>query len=154
MYRTLLSSLAIVGLVFGIAIADDAEEAVKKDRKKIEGTWRAVSVEIGGTKMAEDEARKITVVNRADGSWTLFSEHKEVGKGTSTIDPSKKPKTIDLEITSDGTPKTHLGIYELGDKSRKLCFAPPDKPRPTEFASASGSEVILVTFERVEEKKP
>jgi uncharacterized protein (TIGR03067 family) len=153
MHRIFLS-LATVGLIFGLALADDADDAVKKDRKKIEGTWRATSVEIGGMKMSEDDAKKITVVNRADGSWTLLSEDKEVGKGTSTIDPSKKPKTIDLEMTSDGTTNTHLGIYELGDKTRKLCFAPPGKPRPTEFTSGSGSEVILVTFERVEEKKP
>ena len=149
MHRILLS-LTIVGLVFGTAVADDAEEAIKKDRKKIEGTWRVTSLEIGGKKSAEDDAKKITVENRADGSWTLCSEGQEVGKGTSTIDPAKKPKTIDLEITSDGTTETHLGIYELGDKTRKLCFAPPGKPRPTEFASASGSDAIYVTFERVE----
>ena len=42
-----------------------------------------------------------------------------------------------------------VGIYELGEKSRKLCFALPGKDRPTEFSSAPGSEHILVTFERV-----
>ncbi|HVK07253.1 MAG TPA: hypothetical protein VM597_00610 [Gemmataceae bacterium] len=34
------------------------------------------------------------------------------------------------------------------DKTRKMCFAPPGKDRPTGFRSASGSEHVLVTFER------
>jgi uncharacterized protein (TIGR03067 family) len=89
------------------------------------------------------------VVNGSDGTWSLRSEGNEVGKGTSTIDPTKKTKTIDLKLTEgDGKGEVHLGIYELGEKTRKLCFAPPGKDRPTEFTSKSGSEHILVTFER------
>jgi uncharacterized protein (TIGR03067 family) len=59
-----------------------------------------------------------------------------VAKGTSKIDPSKKPKTIDLTAAEgDSAGKTALGIYELEKDSRKVCIAKPGDERPTEFAS-------------------
>jgi uncharacterized protein (TIGR03067 family) len=136
------------------AFADEAQdEAIKKDRKLIEGTWRVVALEIDGNKSMDEDARKLTVVNGADGTWSLRSEGNEINKGTSTIDPTKKPKTIDFTSTEgDGKGHQYPGIYELGEKTRKLCFAPPGKARPTEFASTPGSERILVTFEREKTK--
>jgi uncharacterized protein (TIGR03067 family) len=89
------------------------------------------------------------VVNGDDGTWSLRSEGNEVAKGTSTIDPTKNPKTIDLlAIGGEGNGERYLGIYELGEKTRKLCFAPAGKNRPTEFLSTAANEHILVTFER------
>lgn len=136
--------------ITAIATADDAkDEAIKKDRKQIEGTWRVVALEVNGNKAMEEDAKKLTVVNGADGTWSLRSEDGEISKGTSTFDPEKKPKTIDFTPTEGaGKGNQYLGIYEIGEKTRKLCFAPPGRERPTEFSSAPGSEHILVTFER------
>ena len=130
--------------------ADDVkDQAIKKDRKRYEGTWRAVSLEVNGNKASEKDTRQITVVNRADGSWTVLVNDKEISKGTSKIDPTKKPKTIDLTTTEgQGKGNVNLGIYELGKNTRKLCLAQSGKDRPTEFASMAGSEQILITFER------
>jgi uncharacterized protein (TIGR03067 family) len=151
MRRSYIGILFVGALLamIGTAVADDAlEEAIKKDRQQIEGTWRIVSLEVNGNKAPDEEARKLTVVNGADGTWRLRKEDQEIGKGTSTFDPTKKPKTIDLFSDDDGNAK-YLGIYELGEKTRKLCFAPAGKERPTEFSSTSGNEHILVMFERV-----
>jgi uncharacterized protein (TIGR03067 family) len=141
---------ALLVAITAIASADDAkDEAIKKDRKLIEGTWRIVALEVNGNKSSDEDAKKLTVVNGPNGTWTIFSEGKEVAKGTNTFDPTKKPKSIDFTITEGGGKgNVHLGIYELGEKGRKLCFAPPGKDRPTEFSSTPGSEHILVTFER------
>ena len=145
----LLAGILITALST-IASADDGkDEVIKKDRKLIEGTWRVVALEVNGNKGTEEDARKITVVNGSDGTWSLRHEGNEIGKGTTTIDPTKKPKTIDITpIAGGGKDELYLGIYELGEKTRKLCFAPPGKERPTAFVSTSGSEHILVTFER------
>jgi uncharacterized protein (TIGR03067 family) len=146
--------LLVIGLLLAstatLATVDDAkDEAIKKDRKQIAGTWRIVALEVNGNKAMEVDARKLTVVNGSDGTWSLYSEGKEVSKGTSTIDPTQKPKTIDFTPTEGGGKgDLYLGIYELGKDTRKLCFAPPGKDRPTEFTSTPGSEHILVTFER------
>jgi uncharacterized protein (TIGR03067 family) len=133
-----------------IASGDDGKnEVIKKDRKLIEGTWRVVALEVNGNKSMEEDVKKLTVVNGSDGTWSLRAEGKEISKGTSTIDPTKKPGTIDFTPTEgEEKGKLHLGIYEIGEKSRRLCFAPPGRERPTEFSSTSGSQRILVTFER------
>jgi uncharacterized protein (TIGR03067 family) len=152
--KTTFSGFWVVAALFvamtAIARADDAkDEALKKDRKLIEGTWRIVTLEINGNKVMDGDAHKLSVLNGADGTWSLLSEGKEVAKGTNAFDPTKKPKTIDFTITEGGGKgNMHLGIYELGEKTRKLCFAQPGKDRPTEFTSTPGSEHILVTFER------
>jgi uncharacterized protein (TIGR03067 family) len=144
----LLTSLAT------IATADDAQhKAIEKDRKLIEGTWRIAVLQVNGEEAKQEDAKKLKVVNGSDGTWSLRSEGNEIGKGTSTIDPTKKPKTIDFTATeATGVTNQYLGIYELGKESRRLCFAQPGKERPTEFASPPGSEIILVTFEREKTK--
>lgn len=152
--KTTFCGFWIVGMLLtaiaGIASADDAkDEAIKKDRKMIEGTWRIVALEVNGNKSSDEDAKKLSVVNGSDGTWSLLSEGKEVARGTNSFDPTKKPKTIDFTITEGGGKgNVHLGIYELGAKSRKLCFAPAGKDRPTEFSSTPSNEHILVTFER------
>ena len=146
----------IIGLLLAvaasIAVADDAkEEAVKKDRQRIAGSWRVVELVVDGKPADEADARKLTVVNGSDGTWSLRSEGNEISRGTSTFDPTQKPKHIDFTPTiGDVKDKLHLGIYELGDDVRKLCFAPAGEDRPTEFSSESGSGNILVRFERVQ----
>lgn len=129
--------------------ADTKDEETKKDRKRIEGTWKVVTLEIGGKKSSDEDVRKLTVVNSIDGSWSLRSEGKEISKGITVIDPIKQPRTIDFTPTEGGGKgNLHLGIYELNEKTRRLCFTPPGQSRPTEFVSQPGTEQILVTFER------
>jgi len=154
MRHSFIGLLVMGVLLTAIASADDAtDEAIKKDRKQIEGTWRVVALEVNGNKAKEEDAKKLTVINGSDGTWSLHDEEKEISKGTSSIDPTKKPKTIDFTPTEGaGTGNQYLGIYELGQKTRKMCFAPPGKGRPTEFSSMPGSEHILVTFEREKAK--
>jgi len=150
----MIRSIIVVGALLmatgTIAFGEDAEdEAIEKDRKQIHGTWRAVDLRINGNKANDEDTKKFLVVNGSDGTWSLLSEGKEISKGTSTINPTKKPKTIDFTPTEGaGKGSQYLGIYELGKKSRKLCFAPPGKGRPTEFSSKPDSESVLVAFER------
>ena len=138
-----------VAMVALVAAADSTkDEAIKKDGARYEGTWRVVSLEVNGNKTPEEDAKKITVINHAD-TWIVMAEGNEVAKGTSKIDPTKKPKTIDFTPTEGNDQgKVFLGIYEIEGNARKLCFAPSGKDRPTEFASKPGSEHFLVVFER------
>jgi uncharacterized protein (TIGR03067 family) len=152
MWRYAFIAVAVVVGVAGLRLlrADDAnDEAIKKDRKLYEGTWRVVSLEVDGNKVADEDAKKIVVVNKADGSWSIRVDGKEVAKGTSKLDPTKKPKSIDLTATEgDAAGKTALGIYEIDKDNRKVCIAQPGKDRPTEFSSKAGTGHILATFKR------
>ncbi len=155
--RNSICSCLFIGVLLAangpIASADDSNEgAIKKDRQLIEGIWRIVGLEVNGNKVADADARKLTVVNGSDGTWSLRSEGKEVSRGTTNVDPTKKTRTIDIRPTDGGgKDNLYLGIYELGENTRRLCFAPPGKARPADFTSNSGNEQILVTFERDKE---
>jgi uncharacterized protein (TIGR03067 family) len=150
--RYTLFGLLVVGVLLAtIASANDAkDEAIKKDRKRIEGTWQITALEISGNKSKDEDVKSLTVVNGDDGTWSVRSEGQEVSKGTSTVDPTKKPKTIDFTPTEGGGKGDQfLGIYQFGKNTRKLCFAPSGKDRPTEFSSTPDNQHTLVTFERV-----
>ncbi len=142
---------AVLFVVTGLTAAgDDKDKAVKEDRKKYEGTWQVISLEVDGNRSPEDDAQKITVVNEADGKWAVEVEGKVIARGTSEIDPTKKPKTVDLTMTEgDEKGKTFLGIYEFKDDTRKVCLAQPGKERPAEFAAPAGSGHILAVLKRV-----
>ncbi len=153
MRRFLPAILAGLVVAVGLTAAPDSfkEQAIKQDRAKYDGTWRVIALEVNGEKVAESDARKIVVLNHGD-TWIIQVEGKEVSKGTSTIDPTRMPRTIDFipaEMGSKAT--TYHGIYEITGDTRKLCFAQPGKPRPTAFVSKPGSEDTLVIFQR--EKK-
>jgi uncharacterized protein (TIGR03067 family) len=147
--RTFALGLLLLGVGI-LAAADDAkQDAIKKDRKKYEGTWRVTSLEINGNKSSEEDAKKITVVNKADGTWILQVDGGKITEGTSEIDPTKNPKTIDfMETEGDNKGKIVLGIYELGDDTRKLCYAGPGRERPSDFSAPAGSGRVLVEFKR------
>ena len=132
------------------AAGDDKDKAIKEDRKEYEGTWQVVSLEVDGNKSAEEDTKKITVVNEADGKWAIEVGGKVVARGTSEIDPTKKPKAVDLTVTEgENSGKTTLGIYEFKDDTRTVCLAQPGKERPTEFAAPAGSGHILTVLKRV-----
>ena len=45
------------------------------------------------------DAKKFTVVNGSDDTWSVRSEGNEINTETSTINSTKKPKTIDFTPT-------------------------------------------------------
>jgi uncharacterized protein (TIGR03067 family) len=132
-------------------IAGDArDEALQKERQRYAGTWQVEMLEVDGNKAAEEDAKKITVVNEADGKWAIEVAGKVIARGTSEIDPTKKPKTVDLTVTEgQDQGKTIRGIYELGDDTRKVCLARPGQERPTEFSTTAGGGHILAVLKRV-----
>jgi uncharacterized protein (TIGR03067 family) len=93
---------------------------------------------------------KLKMINKPAGSWALNSDGKEISSGTSDIDPTKKPRTIDFMPTSGFlSGNEYVGIYELEKDTRRVCFGEKAKGRPTEFAAPSGSGYFLLKFERV-----
>lgn len=130
------------------------EEAIRKDHLAIEGTWQALTVEANGTMVNPEDVKKITTENGRDGEWTLRVDGKEIAEGTSTIDPTVTPKTIDFKATKGpNAGQTTYGIYEITGKTRRICYAEPGRSRPADFSAAAGSGRILVVFERVEATK-
>lgn len=142
----------LLGLAAGLLIAGEAPKGgpAGKDLEALRGTWVLVSAERDGKKLAEAEVRKTRITFDRD----RFTFPNAAGIGTSQtgaieIDPGKTPKQMDSTSTTDGAKgEISLGIYELSGDDYKVCFAPPGKARPTEFASAPGTGVILQVWRR------
>jgi uncharacterized protein (TIGR03067 family) len=145
-------TLMVVGIAVccSAALALAGDDPITRERKLYQGTWKVTAFVIDGNEVAEDGRNKLRFINKADGSWSIESDGKEVSSGQSDIDPTKKPKTIDfLPTLGVFSGNEYLGIYELEKDTRQICFAPKAKGRPTEFSSPAGSGHFLIKFERV-----
>ena len=147
MIRSVVLMLALSVLAGAEAAKEDEG---KKDQETIQGDWAQQSMVVDGAKVPDDEAQAL-FRSMKDDKYTIYQFKKVIGKGTFKLDASRKPKTIDATTTAGGRSLTLLGIYELDGDSLKLCFAPPGKPRPSDFTSKKGSEHRLSVWER--EKK-
>lgn len=154
MKRLFALSLLVLVLPAFSAAADENEETVKKDRQMLAGVWRISSLTANGNQVEAEKLKQLTVINGADGTWSLESESEgQVGFGTSKFDASFSPKQVDYEVTGGkGAGNSFVGIYEIGEKTRKVCIASPGKARPTSFDAGAGSGWILLEFERVEDE--
>ena len=66
-------------------------------------------------------------------------------KAKFTIDPTKKPKTIDYAMTEGFTKgKTQLGIYELDGDTFRSCFAPAGKRRSALICRTESSMLTIM----------
>jgi uncharacterized protein (TIGR03067 family) len=132
-------------LAFGLLLVanySSGGDAAKGELKKLEGTWGLVSGEAKGENLPEStiKSAKLTIVG--DKYTVKVSENAITG--TNKIDPTTKPKGIDVGHTEGPYKgKTAFGIYKLEKGVFTVCLAPPGKDRPTEFTTKSGTGEIL-----------
>src|SRR5712692_10516051 len=117
MKMRMLVAWVLASLIGGIGLliaADDVNnEAVRKERRLYEGTWKVTALEADVSRMSEDDCARVAVLNELNGMWTVKLEGEVIWKGVSTIDPAKSPKTIDFRPTEGADiGKTFFGIYE------------------------------------------
>ncbi len=139
-----MKALLSVAFVAALIVADD--DAVKKEKDALQGKWTILSVERDGkaVEMWTDGTR----VMEGD-TYTLTTKKGDSFKGTFALDPSKTPKGIDFKPGGGQyKDKTLRGIYEIDGDMLKVCFAEPDKPRPTEFASKADSGLTLAIHKK------
>jgi uncharacterized protein (TIGR03067 family) len=139
-------ALLAVGLLVaaGRLKADDATEELKK----LAGTWTLVSEVADGEERDADYLKKIKWIINDDGTWKVLEDGKVKYRGKFTVDPAKKPKTIDSTLAGDQEGTVVRSIYELKEDSLKHCFA-VGKDRPKAFESKSGSGYTNSVFKRV-----
>ena len=115
-----------------------------------------ISFEVNGKKISEEDLEKAADMRLVfkGNTGSIRNKDKVLSEGTITIDPTKKPKTLDLKVTKgDNSGKTSLAIYELDGDTLKACwtFFAVDRKRPTDFATKPDSGLLLITYRR--EKK-
>ena len=134
--RASLVCICIFGLT---AIANGAD---KTDQDKILGKWKVESIVKGGK--ATEEGKEIILTFEADKIKLMRGDQQnEMGF---KLDPSKKPKWITVDLMG----KPAEGIYSLEGDTLKVCHGEGDNaPRPTEFESKEGSNVVVLTLKRL-----
>jgi uncharacterized protein (TIGR03067 family) len=138
----------LVLLALGLSIAAaPKDDAAKADRDKFQGSWTIVSLEAGGNEAGADETKKFKLEFKGDK--VIFTAGEERHEGTFKLDPTAKPKAIDL-IPLDGPDKgkTQRGIYAFEGDTLQICGADADKERPKEFTTKKGSGAMLVVLKR------
>ena len=141
-----LSFLLFLLPIISTHAADD--DAIKKDLQDLQGTWTMVSGSADGQDMPEEFAKQMRRVFTGN-ELTVTMGERIFFKAKVTVDPTKKPKTIDYEVTEGLTKgKRQFGIYELEEGKFKSSFAKPDAPRPEDFKPGEGRTVSTWTREK------
>lgn len=157
----------IVAAAISLAIAAD-DKAVKKDAGQLlesrktwrqdvtllQGEWTMVSGSSDGQPMTDEMRKQMKRVCKGD-ELTVTMGERLFFKAKITLDPSKKPKTMDYQMTDGYTKgKTQLGIYEVDGETFKACFAKPGDERPTDFTSKAGDGRTLSVWKREKQAAP
>ena len=117
------------------------------DAKTVQGTWTPAKAELAGQPMADSVLKSISL-KLDNGKYEVFVGGKP-DKGTYTIDPTTKPKSITITGTEGpNSGKTFPAIYELKGDTLRICYDPSGTKRPTEFKSVAGTRLYLVTYSR------
>jgi uncharacterized protein (TIGR03067 family) len=146
--QRLLAVLALGLCVALVNAQDDKKDDVKKELENLQGTWKTQLVE-------ESSGNRAGVAEFGDSSLVVkddkyvFTMGRDKEEGTLKVDPTKKPKTMDVVITAgESKGKTQLGVYELdGDTLKVTVNDPGDANRPKEM----GKGAATFTFKK--EKK-
>ena len=145
--------IGLAAVTISSAWAED-NEAVKKDMAQLQGEWLMVSGSADGQPMPAQMLNQMKRVCKGDETSITMAGQLFI-KAKFTIDPSKKPKTIDYQMTGGFTKgKQQFGIYEVEGDSFKACFSKPGAERPTDFASKLGDGRTLSVWKREKQTAP
>ena len=140
--------IAVAGLVAFVS-GDDVTQAIKKDRAALQGTWKVTESVSKGEKAPPED---LFLIFRGDAI-LIREEGKTAENFSYLLDPSKKPKEIDLTVKV-GAQKGRIdrAIYQLDGDTLRICIQ-TDKaaPRPREFVSPKDSSIWLVVLQRTKE---
>ncbi len=142
------SDLLLAALAVALVGAAPSKEDVAKELKQLDGIWIIVGVHVQGN----DRSESIADQDRFVFSGTRLSMYTggREGKFTATIDPSAKPKTLDMSFDQDGQKSILPAVYEIAGDSMRLCYAFPDEPRPSGFTTRPEWKAFAFTLRRVQ----
>jgi uncharacterized protein (TIGR03067 family) len=146
-----LSAISITTLL--LALGGDITELIKKDRAALQGTWQVVASEDNGEKVAAEDLKGLFLIFKGDAI-AIREEGKAEERFSFLLDPTKKPREIDLTIkVGPKKGQTDRAIYQFDGDVLRICIqSNKDAPRPRDFTSKVGSKLWLVVLQKTKEK--
>jgi uncharacterized protein (TIGR03067 family) len=144
MRRTVLSYLVIGVLLVPVRLP---AAAPTDDKEQLQGTWKVVSVDLGGK--GNEELKLDRLIFDGDKVRVVGPSRGQQEEGTFKLDPARKPKTIDIHALGSKQ-QSVLGIYELEANSLKLCLARPGEGRPTTFEPKDNARQLKAVLKRAQ----
>jgi uncharacterized protein (TIGR03067 family) len=137
--------IALMLLMTGLVVAadDPKPEDVKKEVAKFQGTWKITKIEREGDDLTDEIGdAELEVKGEEYTAPTIAAKFK--------MDPSKKPKAIDVSYTEGpNAGQTVKAIYKFDGDTFTMCRALTDAgPRPTEFAAPAGSGKMCIVLKK------
>src|SRR5262245_45625768 len=147
----MIANVALALFTVAAIATDTPDEAVKKEKEILQGTWVVESAEVDGKTIDDLKGVKMVfsgdkVIRRMDGT------EQEV---TYSIDPTKTPKHIDFTFEGKCVKTVSKDIYQLEGNTLKVCsrsgratfdngkLIEKVADRPDKLDSKDGSLVIL-----------
>jgi uncharacterized protein (TIGR03067 family) len=145
-----LMALAMTLAVGLLLAADDPKpDKLKKEIAKFQGSWTTVSILRNGEDAVPEEGLKQLVLVIEGDKRIIKNGEEVVSRGTYKLDPTKKPKAIDITVAEGPLQgKTVVGIYEIDGDTQKICLALEGTERPKVFSSKADSGHLLQVFKR------
>ena len=145
-------------MVTGNLAAVGADPGPADDLAALQGNWKPLHCEREGvSQMTPDVMKQVTVVFDKNEYYLYFKDKDGNGQPKAivlavlniSLDSTTTPRSIFFEF-KDGPLKGQKrhGIYELAGNQLKMCYAPADKPKPTEFKAPANSGYFLETWAR------
>ncbi len=135
----------VTSLVFA---GGDAKDVAKKFINEIEGEWKIETGRKNGDDLPDEARQNLTLIFEGTKLFVRDQTGEKKEGMTFKIDTTTKPFSFDVVHTRDK--KMQEGIIELKGDVLKICIHEGAVAnRPTEFASAAGSEKVNVELKRV-----
>jgi len=112
------------------------------DLDRLQGAWRAVRIEKGGSPVPDEVAATVRYIFD-DDRVILMEGDQKTGEGVITLEPAADPRAFDFTAT-EGPQKgtTVLGIYRLEGDSLTMCLG---NERPPQFTGAGEATLVELT---------
>ena len=146
--------IALAALASATMTLAAEKSSITNDLAQLQGTWTMVSGSADGQAMPDEMLKQMKRVCKGDETTTTTGGQVFM-KAKITIDPSKRPKTIDYEMIEGFTKgKKQLGIYEVDGDTFKSCFGAAGADRPKDFTSRPGDQRTSSVWKREKETAP